>query len=52
MLGIVVALLILWIFVSVLGFAIKGLLWLAIIGLGLFVVTSVIGWVRRKSIER
>lgn len=52
MLGILVFLLIVWLVVVVIGFAIEGLLWLAIIGLALFVVTAGIGWVRRRTLRR
>lgn len=47
--GIIVGLLIIWLVLSVLGFVIKGLFWLAIIGLVLFVATGVIGWVRNRG---
>ena len=44
---IIVLLLVIWLVISVLGFVIKGLVWLAIIGLILFVVTGAVG-ARRK----
>jgi hypothetical protein len=44
---IIVLLLVIWLVISVLGFVIKGLVWLAIIGLILFVVTGAIGARRR-----
>ena len=47
MIGLVIFLLILWVALSVLGFAVKGLFWLAIIGIVLFVATGVFGLVRR-----
>jgi hypothetical protein len=47
--GIIITLLVIWLLLSVLGFAIKGLLWLAVIGLVLFVATGVWGWVKRKA---
>ncbi len=47
--GLLVALLVIWIALSVVGFVVKGLVWLAIIGLVLFVATSVFGFMRRKS---
>jgi hypothetical protein len=47
--GIIITLLVIWLVLSVLGFAIKGLLWLAVIGLVLFVATGVWGWVKRKA---
>lgn len=39
----IVLLLVLWLLLSVLGFVIKGLFWLAIIGIVLFVVTGALG---------
>ncbi|MFC9773396.1 MULTISPECIES: LPXTG cell wall anchor domain-containing protein [Pseudarthrobacter] len=47
--GIIITLLIIWLVLSVLGFVVKGLLWLAIIGLVLFVATAVWGWLKRKT---
>lgn len=47
MVGLIVFLLILWLIVSVVGFTIKGLLWLAVIGIILFVITGIFGWMRR-----
>jgi hypothetical protein len=47
--GLIITLLIIWLVLSILGFAVKGLLWLAIIGLVLFVATGVWGWVKRKA---
>ncbi|GAA2236061.1 hypothetical protein GCM10010401_05020 [Rarobacter faecitabidus] len=49
MASLIVFLLIVWAVLSVVGFAFKGLMWLAIIGIVLFVGTAVIGWVRRKA---
>lgn len=49
MLTLVIILLVVWAVLAVLGFAIKGLFWLAIIGLILFVATLIIGLVRRGS---
>jgi hypothetical protein len=40
---IIVLLLVIWLVISLLGFLIKGLIWLAIIGLVLFVVTGALG---------
>jgi hypothetical protein len=37
---------------GVLGFVIKGLLWLGFIAVGLFVVALIIGWLRGKSSAR
>ena len=49
MIGIVAALLVIWLVLVVLGFVIKGLLWLALIGVVLFIATGVWGWLRGKS---
>ena len=48
----VIVLLVVWLILAVVGFAIKGLLWLAIIGIILFVGTAAIGVVRRKALRR
>ena len=48
MLGLIGLLLVVWLVVVVLGIAIKGLFWLAIIGAVLFVATGVGGWMRRS----
>ncbi len=48
MLGLVVALLIIWLILAVLGLVIKGLLWLFVIAAVLFVVTAIFGWIRRR----
>jgi LPXTG-motif cell wall-anchored protein len=50
--GLIVLLLVIWIALSVLGFVIKGLVWLAIIGLVLFVATAAFGFLRRKNVNR
>jgi hypothetical protein len=47
--GLIITLLIIWLVLSILGFVVKGLLWLAIIGLVLFVATAVWAWVKRKA---
>ena len=38
-----------WAALSVVGFVVKGLVWLAVIGLVLFVITLVFGFVRRGA---
>ncbi|MEJ6488565.1 hypothetical protein PQI23_02375 [Leucobacter sp. USCH14] len=45
-------LLIAWIVVAVLGFVIKGLFWLAVIGIALFLVTGIVGILREKASNR
>jgi hypothetical protein len=47
MLRIIVFLLVVWLVLAVLGFIIKGLVWLAILGLILFAITAVVGFLRR-----
>jgi LPXTG-motif cell wall-anchored protein len=47
--GLIITLLIIWLVLSIFGFVVKGLLWLAIIGLVLFVATAVWGWFKRKT---
>jgi hypothetical protein len=52
MIGLILALLVIWVVLSVIGFAVKGLVWLAIIGIILFVGTAAIGFVRRNTVGR
>jgi LPXTG-motif cell wall-anchored protein len=47
--GLIITLLIIWLVLSILGFVLEGLLWLAVIGLVLFVATAAWGWVKRKA---
>lgn len=49
MIALIIALLIIWVVLSVLGFVVKGLVWLAIIGIILFVATAAFGFVRRRT---
>ncbi|HWU31041.1 MAG TPA: hypothetical protein VN041_18315 [Microbacterium sp.] len=46
---VLVILLVVWAVLAVTGFAIEGLLWLAIIGVILFVGTVIFGFVRNRS---
>ncbi|GJF03773.1 hypothetical protein PSD17_27320 [Pseudonocardia sp. D17] len=48
----IIGLLVLWLVLVVLGFAVKSLLWLAIIGIVLFIATGTFGAVRRRSAAR
>jgi hypothetical protein len=48
MIRLILLLLVIWLVLAVIGFVIKGLLWLAVIGLVLFVATSVWGWLKRE----
>lgn len=47
--GIIITLLIIWLVLSILGFILEGLLWLAVIGLVLFAATAVWGWLKRRT---
>lgn len=49
MVYLLIVLLAIWLIVSVLGFAIKGLFWLAVIGIILFLATAIIGAIRRAA---
>ena len=48
MVGLILALLVVWLVLAVLGLVVKGLFWLFVIGLILFVGTGLWGWVRRR----
>jgi hypothetical protein len=52
MLILVIVLLVLWAILTVVEFAIKGLVWLAIIGVILFVGTLIIGFIRRTALRK
>lgn len=52
MIGLIIVLLVVWAILAILGFTLHGLVWLAIIGIILFVATGAIGWTRRGSIRR
>lgn len=47
--GLIITLLIIWLVLSILGFIVEGLIWLAVIGLVLFLATAGWGWVKRKA---
>ena len=47
MVGFIVFLLAIWLVLALLGFVIKGLFWLAVIAIVLFVVTAIVGYIRR-----
>jgi hypothetical protein len=47
--GLIVALLVLWVVLVVLGFVIKSLFWLAIVGVVLFVATGIFGAIRGRG---
>lgn len=47
MLGLVITLLVIWVILSILGFAVKGLFWLAMVGLVLIIATVIFGFLRK-----
>jgi uncharacterized membrane protein len=49
--GLIIGLLVLWLVLIVIGFTIKALLWLAIVGLVFFVATAVFGAVRGRALR-
>lgn len=50
--AIIVILLVLWAILSVVGFVFKGLLWLAVIGIILFVGTIAFGMIKSRTKKR
>lgn len=52
MLALLGLLLVIWLALVVVGIAVKGLIWLLIIGAILFVATGVIGFVKREALGR
>ena len=49
MLGFLVLLLVIWLAIVVIGAVVKGLFWLAVIGVVLFLATAAFGWIRRRT---
>ncbi|MGB8962915.1 MAG: hypothetical protein WCC38_13300, partial [Pseudonocardiaceae bacterium] len=49
--GLILGLLVLWVVLVVIGFTIKALLWLAIVGIVLFVVTGLFGAIRGRAVR-
>jgi hypothetical protein len=47
-----VVLLVVWLVLAIVGFAIKGLVWLGIIGIVLFVGTAILSLLRRRATSR
>jgi hypothetical protein len=42
-------LLVVWLVITVVGAVIKGLFWLAVVGLILFLATGALGWTKREK---
>jgi len=49
MLGLIGFLVVVWLVFVVVGLVVKGLFWLAIIGIVLLVATAVWGWIKRNA---
>ena len=49
MIGFLILLLVIWVALVVIGAVVKGLFWLAVIGLVLFLATAAFGWIRRRT---
>jgi len=47
--GLIIALLVVWVVLAVIGFAVKSLFWLAIVGIILFIATGIFGAMRRRA---
>jgi hypothetical protein len=47
--SLIIALLVIWLAFVIIGFAIKTLLWLAIVGIVLFIATGIFGAIRRRT---
>ncbi|WP_329073469.1 hypothetical protein [Amycolatopsis sp. NBC_01480] len=45
-------LLVVWLVCVVVGIAVKGLVWLLVVGIVLFVATAAVGFVKRKALGR
>ena len=52
MLGFLGLLLVVWVIFIILGALIKGLFWLVIVGVLLFLATAAYGWVKREALHR
>lgn len=52
MLSFLVLLLVIWVIFIVAGAVIKGLFWLVIVGVVLFLATAAYGWVKREGLRR
>lgn len=49
MIALILVLLVIWLVLAILGFAVKGLIWLAILGIVFFIITAIVGWMRRGA---
>ncbi|WP_024794585.1 hypothetical protein [Tomitella biformata] len=49
MLGLIGLLLVIWIVCIIIGAVVKGLFWLVVVGIILFIATAAYGWVKREA---
>ena len=49
--GLIIGLLVLWLVLVIVGFTIKALFWLAIVGLVFFVATALFGTIRGRALR-
>ncbi len=47
--GLIIGLLVLWLVLAIVGFFVKALLWLAIVGIIFFVATAIFGVIRSRT---
>jgi uncharacterized membrane protein (Fun14 family) len=47
--GLIIALLVVWVVLAVIGLVVKSLFWLAIVGIILFIATGIFGAMRRRA---
>jgi len=52
MLALIGLLLVIWLVCAVVGAVVKGLVWLLVLGAVLFVITAVVGWMKREALRR
>ena len=52
MLGLLGFLLVVWLICAIVGALLKGMAWLLVLGVVLFIGTAVVGWVNRKALGR
>ncbi len=52
MLGLLGFLLVVWLVFIIAGALVKGLLWLLVVGIVLFIATAIYGWVKREAFSR
>lgn len=51
-LGLLGLLLVVWLILIILGAVLKGLFWLVVVGVVLFLATGAYGWVKREALRR